>query len=173
MKKVDVKIEKEGFPNVQLPGCVQVLAQLSTMNPISFEISRAHKKFDAVSTEYQEAEKELLNEYVVVDEKGNFELKKTTAAKIEDAQKKGFNVAPTIEGFVMKDDSKFEEFSKKHKELRSTKVEVKVMAVNAKTKIVSVEGEGQKPLLEVLSKYFTSGQILSLEDMGILTNLDD
>lgn len=167
------KIEKEGFPNVQLSGCVNLLAQLQEMNPISFEISRAHKKFDIALTEFSESEQQLFNEYLVVDEKGKFELKKETAEKIVEAQSKGLQVSPTIEGFVMKPDLDFSEFSEKHQELRLTKIDIKVMAVNARTKIVSVEGEGQKPLFEVLSKYFTSGQILALEEMGILTNLDD
>lgn len=167
-------IKEEGKTyNSDLAMILGGLTGLPQKSPIAFEVSRASKKVAAANVSFEESRLEIMLGYILRDEKGEFVINEETQRVIEEYEKKGQKVSPTVFGYVTEGSRERKlEYIEVMNGLLNSEVVLNLRSVNASTKLIKTE-EGKLLLIDCLSDYFESGQINFLEEIGILTGLDD
>lgn len=167
------KKEKGKFYNDSLGTIIGMLKGLPAKSPIAYEVSRAIKVVKEKLDSYEEKKDQIMADYLLRNEKGEYELSDSVKETIEAAASEGKQIQPTLFGLVV-DGDKDREFEYKSAMLDLLNEEVKFdfKVVNAKTKTVLLEGGPKEPLIDCISTFFEVGQINFLEEIGILQGLD-
>lgn len=153
--------------NKQLDTVYSRLKSLPTKNPLSYEISRVIKQVVVSSKEFVENQLELMSTYLLTNEDGEYLLKEETKKAISEYKEKNIQVQPNAFGFIVSNEELEEEYHQKLQELFDTEVKLVSTPVVVDTKFVYINEE-KLPLTEVLSNYFSSEDILFLEEIGLL-----
>jgi len=161
MEKI-IEIRKD-----QLPSALNGLNKFKDKNPVSLEISRLIRKITKEVFLFKGSLEDVFDLYVVRDQEGKLKLSEETL----EALKENPNLQPSVYGYMVKEG----EEKKYHKALfekMQEKSKIKTNPVNINKQKVRLESGDIVLFSECISDYFTSGQIMFLEDMGILVDLD-
>jgi len=154
-----------------LPKMLEDVKSLPQKNPIAYEISRVLKAIEKEHDPFVRERSNLMSEYLLRDENGNWVVTEKTLKTMEIAAEQGLRLIPTEFGYEIDGDEDAEfEYKEKMNKLLNTEVDLGVKPVDASKKTVKV-GEERLPLLDVISDYFETTQINFLEESGVLTGL--
>lgn len=157
----------------QLKSVLNGLREVPQKNPIAFEISRAIKIVTSKVEETEEKLSELKVDYLLRDAEGAYVVKPGVLEVIKTAQEQGVALVPEWSGYVVDGDAEAEkEYIDKGLEIVKQEVEIAFPSIDVQSKQVKVNDVKEK-LIDVLSDHFTVDQLIFLEDLGILTHLDD
>ena len=157
-KQVKIERKKGQIYNEDLLKVIGILKGIDQKTPLSLEISRALKQADKALEEAKESMNEIMESYAVRNEDGSFEIKKDASEPT------------TVFDYVI-EDGKEEEYKEAMTEVLLNEFNFNIKPVNASIKTVKV-GEERQPLIDVISEYFSVGEINFLEEIGILQGLD-
>lgn len=165
--------EKGKFYNNSLGTLLAMLKGLPPKSPIAYEVSRALKVVAEKVEKYEEEKDQLMAEYLLRNEKGEYELNDLAKEQVEKAKSEGKNIQPTMFGLVVdgNEDREFE-YQSALLDLLNREVNLKFKTVNAKTKMVLLEDGSKEKLIDCISNFFEVGQINFLEEVGVLQGLD-
>lgn len=164
---------KKNIKTADLNEKLGTLLKLQDNNVLAFEISRTLKSLKAFVIDYEDKRDTVCNDYLLRDEKGDFITLPDVKTKLESLKVENPNAAPTIFGYELQPGKSREEFKKLINDLLDIEVEINILPVDAKAKLVSSKGIN-KPLIKALEEdnLFLTSEILILEELGILYNLD-
>jgi len=180
-KGEEFKAEEGKFYNQNLQGMVMELNQLPEKSPIAYEVSRFSKKVEKASEVFSELRQDLMSDYLLRDENGEWVPTDEVAEAIEKSKEgdPDAKVSPTEFGYIVASNANTsdkaidytKEYISKMNELYQIEIDITPpKSIDVNTKMIRVENE-KIPLVECLSDYFGVNSINFLERVGILTGL--